>query len=79
MVTCPYYTRAMRELADMGPPKPGQGRPAKLTLWGGAADDFARIEARFEYHAGGGLKAVDYDVHLKGAMHTTSIQGVLTP
>lgn len=79
MVTCPYYTRAMRELADMGPPKPGQGRPAKLTLWGGAADDFARIEARFEYHAGGGLKAVDYDVHLKGAVHTTTIQGALTP
>jgi len=69
----------MRELADMGPPKPGQGRPAKLTLWGGAADDFARIEARFEYHAGGGLKAVDYDVHLKGAVHTTTIQGALTP
>ena len=79
MVTCPYYTRAMRELADMGPPKPGQGRPAKLTLWGGAADDFARIEARFEYHPGGGLKAVDYDVHLKGAVHTTTIQGALTP
>ena len=78
-MTCPYYALAMRELAAMGPHPPGQGRPAKLTIWGKAEDDFSRIEVRFVYHAGGGLKAVDYDVHLKGAIHTTTIQGVLTP
>ena len=78
-MTCPYYERAMQELATMGPPKPGQGRPAKLTIWGKPGDNFSRIEARFEYHPGGGLKAVDYDVHLKGAIHTTTIQGVLMP